>query len=469
MTAFPRRARPEKAALGRALEALSATFGDRFTVNETLCRQHGNQLSEVPNEPPDAVVFPETAEEIAALVRICAAERVPIIPFGAGTSFEGHVNAPYGGVSLDTSRMKAIRAVHASDLDVVVEPGVTRNELDRELRGRGLFFPIDPGADATLGGMAATRASGTNAVRYGTMKDNVLAMTVVLASGEVIRTGSRARKSSAGYDLTRLMIGSEGTLGVIADLTLRVRGLPESIVAAACPFPDVRSACETVIAIMQAQVPVARLELLDTLQVRACRAYSKLDLPDAPMLFVEFHGSAAATEDAARAFAELSRDYGTGEIARAAHPEDRSRLWKARHDAYWAARALRPTAKGVSTDVCVPISELADCVEETHQDALTSAILAPIVGHVGDGNFHVMPLIDFEDPAEVARGRAFIDRLVRRALDHGGTSTGEHGLGQTGLRYFEWESDAAAREAMRAIKRALDPQDILNPGKAPGM
>ena len=468
MSAFPRRARPEPAALARALELLRAKFGERFNVNETIRRQHGNLLSEVPNQPPDAVVFPETAQEIAAIVRICAAEDTPVIPFGVGTSFEGHVNAPFGGVSLDTSRMKAVRAVHADDLDVIVEPGVTRNELNRELQSHGLFFPIDPGADATLGGMAATRASGTNAVRYGTMKDNVLAMTVVLASGEIIHTGSRARKSSAGYDLTRLMIGSEGTLGVIADLTLRVQGLPEAIVAAVCPFPGVRSACETVIATMQAQIPVARLELLDALQVAACRAYSKLDLPDAPMLFVEFHGSPAATEDAARAFAELARENGAGEIARAIHPEDRSRLWKARHDAYWAARALRPAAKGVSTDVCVPISELAACVEETRQDALAAGILAPIVGHAGDGNFHVMPLIDFEDAGEVARGQAFIDRLVRRALDHGGTSTGEHGLGQTGLRYFEWENDPGARAAMRAIKQALDPRDILNPGKLPG-
>jgi D-lactate dehydrogenase (cytochrome) len=468
MTGFPRRARADDMSLARALGRLSSEFADRFTTNESLRRQHGNQLSEVPNAPPDAVVFPRSTEEIAAIVRICGAEDVPIIPFGVGTSFEGHINAPFGGVSLDTSLMKAVKAIHAADLDVFVEAGVTRNELNQELKSHGLHFPIDPGADATLGGMAATRASGTNAVRYGTMKDNVLDMTVVLASGETIRTGTRARKSSAGYDLTRLMIGSEGTLGLIADLTLRVQGLPEAIVAAVCPFPSVRAACEAVIETMQAQIPVARIELLDALQVSACRAYSKLDLPDAPMLFVEFQGSPIATEDAAEAFATIARDHGAKDLARAARPEDRTRLWKARHDAYWAARALRPSAKGVSTDVCVPISELAATVEETRQDALASGILAPIVGHVGDGNFHVMPLIDFDNPQEVERGQAFIDRLVRRALDHGGTSTGEHGLGETGLKYFAWEWSAATREAMRAIKRALDPNDILNPGKLPG-
>jgi D-lactate dehydrogenase (cytochrome) len=462
--AMPReQVRPE--ALAAVLSRLGPRFGDRLSVNPSLRAQHGNTLSEVPNQPPDAVVFPESTEEVAEIVRACAADRVPVIPFGAGTSFEGHVNAPFGGVSLDTSRMKRIVAVHAEDLDVVVEAGVTREELNRALRSSGLFFPVDPGADASLGGMAATRASGTNAVRYGTMRDAVLSLVAVLSDGEIVRTASRARKSSAGYDLTRLLVGSEGTLGVITELTLRVHGLPEAIAGGLAPFPSVKAACNAVIALIQIGVPVARIELLDEVQVRACRAYSKVDLPDSPVLFVEFHGTPAAVAAEAARFGEVAAGFGGGPFTVATRPEERTRLWQARRDAYWAARALRPAAKGISTDVCVPISRLADCVEETRADAAAHGILAPIVGHVGDGNFHAMPLIDVADPDEVAAGQAFVDRLVARALAAGGTSTGEHGIGQSGRRYLAAECDAAALGLMQAVKHALDPGNIMNPGK----
>ena len=450
------------------LARLRDRFGDRLSENPSLREQHGNTLSEVPNQPPDAVVFPTSTEEVAEIVRTCAVHRVPVIPFGTGTSFEGHVNAPFGGVSVDTARMKRIIAVDEADLDVRVEAGVTRAELNNAIRDRGLFFPIDPGTDASLGGMAATRASGTNAVRYGTMKDNVLSLTAVLASGEVLRTGARARKSSAGYDLTRLIVGSEGTLGVITELTLRLHGLPEAIAGGVSAFPSVRAACEAVIATIQMAIPIARIELLDEVQARACRAYSKLDLPDGALLFLEFHGSPAGVAEQSARFAEIAAAFGGGRFEWATRPEERSRLWQARHNAYWAARALRPEAKGISTDVCVPVSSLADCVEATRADAAAHGLVAPIVGHVGDGNFHVLPLIDFADPAEVATGRAFVDRLVRRAIDCGGTSTGEHGVGQSGLRYLEWEFGGPALQAMRAIKRALDPHDIMNPGKLPG-
>jgi D-lactate dehydrogenase (cytochrome) len=463
-----RHRRVARGALAATTAVLRGRFGSAFSENATICRQHGNSLSEIANQPPNAVVFPESTEEVVEVVRACATHRVPVIPFGTGTSFEGHVNAPFGGVSIDTSRMKRTIAVNADDLDVTVEAGVTREELNRAIRDRGLFFPIDPGADASLGGMAATRASGTNAVRYGTMKDSVLALTVVLPSGEVAHTGTRARKSSAGYDLTRLMVGSEGTLGVITELTLKVHGLPEEIGGGVCAFSSVRAACDAVIATIQSGIPVARIELLDEVQTRACRAYSKLDLPDGPLLFLEFHGTRAAVVEQSDRFAELAQEFGGGPFVWAMRAEERTRLWQARHDAYWAARALRPEAKGISTDVCVPISRLAECVEETKADAESRGLVAPIVGHVGDGNFHVMPLIDFANAAEVEAGLAFVDRLVRRAIDFGGTSTGEHGIGQSGLKYLPWEFDPPALRAMAAIKKALDPHDIMNPGKLPG-
>ena len=452
-------------AIRTALAQLSATFGERLTESKTVRIQNGNQLSEVVNQPPDAVLFPETTNEVAAAVRVCAALRVAIIPLGVGSSFEGHVNAPFGGVSIDTSRMKRIIAVHTDDLDCVIEAGATRTELNSHLRDSGLFFPIDPGADASLGGMVATRASGTNAVRYGTMKDNVLALTIVLPDGRVTRTGKRARKSSAGYDLMRLIVGSEGTLAVITEITLCLAGIPEEISGGVCPFPSVEAACEAVITTIQAEISVARVELMDELHVRACNVHSKLDLPETPLLFLEFHGSTAGVAEQSARFDEIAADAGGGPFTWATKPEERTRLWQARHNAYWASRALRPTAKGISTDVCVPISQLALCVAETEADIAASGLLAPIVGHFGDGNFHVMPLIDFNDPIEVERGYAFIDRLVQRALAHGGTSTGEHGIGQSNRKYMSLEHDSTALDMMRAVKQAIDPDHIMNPGK----
>jgi len=458
-------ARPNPEMLAAALSALRARFGERLAEGEAIRQQHGNQLSEVPNQPPDAVLFPETTAEVCEAVRVCAKHRIPIIPFGVGSSFEGHINAPFGGLSIDMSRMKRIVALNAGDLDCTVEAGVTRTELNNHLRATGLFFPIDPGADASLGGMAATRASGTNAVRYGTMRDNVLALTIVLPDGGTSRTGTRARKSSAGYDLTRLIVGSEGTLAVITEITLKLSGIPEEIAGGVCPFPSIGAACDAVIATIQAGIPVARIELLDELQVQACNAYSRLDLPQKPLLFLEFHGSAGGVAEQSRRFDEIAAEFGGGPFDWATRSEDRSRLWRARHDAYWAGRALRPTAKGISTDVCVPISQLAACIAETKADIAQSGLMAPIVGHVGDGNFHVMPLIDFSKPAEVEQGRAFIDRLVKRALAHGGTSTGEHGIGQSNRQYLEWEFDRPALALMRSIKCAIDPDNIMNPGK----
>ncbi|MGA8654461.1 MAG: FAD-linked oxidase C-terminal domain-containing protein [Xanthobacteraceae bacterium] len=458
-------ARPGPDAIAAALSQLRARFGERLAEGEAIRRQHGNQLSEVPNEPPDAVVFPESTAEVADAVRISAKHRIPIIPFGVGSSFEGHINAPFGGLSIDTARMKRITGVRASDLDCTVEAGVTRTELNQHLRATGLFFPIDPGADASIGGMAATRASGTNAVRYGTMRDNVLALTIVLPNGSVSRTGTRARKSSAGYDLTRLIVGSEGTLAVITEITLRLSGIPEEISGGVCPFPSIEAACNAVIATIQTGIPVARIELMDELQVRACNAYSRLDLPETPLLFLEFHGSAAGVREQSTRFNDIAAEFGGGPFDWATRAEDRSRLWQARHDAYWAGRALRPTAKGISTDVCVPISQLAACVAETKSDIAASGLVAPIVGHAGDGNFHVLPLIDFSDRAEVDRGHAFVDRLVKRALAFGGTSTGEHGIGQSNRKYLMQEFDEAAIGLMRAVKRAVDPDNIMNPGK----
>jgi D-lactate dehydrogenase (cytochrome) len=458
-------ARPSPAALSETLAALRARLGERFSDVQAVREQHGNMLSEVPNQPPDAVVFPKTTDEVAEIVRVCAARRVPVIAFGTGTSFEGHLNAPFGGVSVDTSLMKQVLEVNADDLDCRVEAGVTREELNAAVRTSGLFFPIDPGANASLGGMTATRASGTNAVRYGTMRDAVLSLTVVMADGSVAVTGSRARKSSAGYDMTRLMIGSEGTLGIITEIGLKLWGLPEEISASVCGFETIKNACDAVILTIQSGIPVARIEFLDALQVKACNTYSKLDLPETPVLFLEFHGSPASVAEQAQRFSEIAGEFGGRQIAQATRPEDRTRLWKARHDAYWAARALRPTAKGISTDVCVPISRLADCVEATKADAESCGLLAPIVGHVGDGNFHVMPLVDFSDAIEVAKGRAFVDRLVERSVSLGGTITGEHGIGQSNARYMPLEFSDIMLSKMQAVKQALDPDGIMNPGK----
>jgi len=444
--------------------ALAARFGDRFSRSQALREQHANTLTWLKTEPPDAVLFAETEAEISEVVKLCAGARVPVIPFGTGTSLEGHVNAPYGGISLDLSRMNRILAVHEADLDCVVEPGVTRKQLNEHLRGLGLFFPVDPGADASLGGMAATRASGTNAVRYGTMRDAVLGLTAVLADGGVIKTGGRARKSSAGYDLTRLMIGSEGTLGVITSLTLKLYGIPETILSAVCPFASIEGACNATIAALQMGLPLARIELADEVQIRACNAYSHLDLAEQPTLFLEFHGTASGAREQVEAFAEIAKAEGGGEYRWAERQEDRTRLWQARHDAYWAARALKPGAEVLSTDVCVPISALAACVSATRQDIDRLGLLAPIVGHVGDGNFHVMPLIDPASAEERRKVQGFLDRLIDRALGFEGTCTGEHGVGQGKIRYLAQEHGPGV-EVMVAIKKALDPLNILNPGK----
>jgi len=444
---------------------LAARFGNRLVTSEAVRAQHGHTLTWTANQPPDAVVFAERTEDVVDAVKLCAKHDAPIIAFGVGTSLEGHLNAPHGGVSIDVSRMNRVLEVHAEDLDCVVEPGVTRKALNDYLRDTGLFFPIDPGADASIGGMTATRASGTNAVRYGTMKDNVLSLKVVTADGAIVQTASRAKKSSAGYDLTRLFVGSEGTLGVIAEITLRLYGAPEAMSAGHCPFKTVRVACDAVIATIQSGVPVARIELLDALQVKACNAYSKLSLPETPMLFVEFHGTPASVAEQSRLFGEIAAEFDGGPFVWATKPEERSKLWQARHDVYWATLLLRPGAKLFATDVCVPISRLADCVEETQRDIEESGLVAPIVGHVGDGNFHTSPLIDVDDPEDVARGEAFSHRLVRRALAMGGTCTGEHGVGQKKAPYLEEEHSAATLDLMRRVKAAFDPRNLMNPGK----
>jgi D-lactate dehydrogenase (cytochrome) len=443
---------------------LAARFGERFSRSQALREQHANTLTWLKVQPPDAVLFAESTEDVAEAVKACAAARVPVIPFGTGTSLEGHLNAPQGGLSLDLSRMDSILAVHAADLDCVVEPGVTRKQLNEHLRDTGLFFPVDPGADASLGGMAATRASGTNAVRYGTMRDLVLGLTAVLADGRVVMTGGRARKSSAGYDLTRLLVGSEGTLGIITSLTLKLYGIPEAILAGMCAFESLEGACNATIAALQMGLPLARIELLDEVQIRGCNAYSNLSLPETPTLLLEFHGSEAGTREQVEIFAAIAREEGGGELEWAGRQEDRNRLWQARHDAYWAARGLRPGADLIATDVCVPISALAACVAETKQDIDRLGLLAPVVGHVGDGNFHVMPLIDPEDQGERARVQEFLDRLVERALRFEGTCTGEHGVGQGKMAYLAAEHGLGV-DVMIAIKKALDPLNILNPGK----
>ena len=456
-------------AIEAAVAALAAKFGNRLVTSRAVREQHANTTSWIANEPPDAVVFPQATDDVQDIVRICARLRVPVIPFGTGTSLEGHINAPYGGVSIDFRDMNRVLAVNAQDLDCVVEPGITRKQLNEHLRDQGLFFPLDPGADASLGGMAATRCSGTNAVRYGTMKDNVLALKVVLANGELMTTARRAKKSAAGYDLTRLIVGAEGTLGVITELTLKLSGIPEAISAGVCPFPSVEAACNAAIVTIQSGVPVARIELLDELQVKATNLYSKLALPEVPMLFVEFHGSPAGVAEQAERFGEIARDLAGGPFEWATKPEDRSRLWQARHDAYWAARGLRPGAQALATDVCVPISRLAECVTAAQHEVAELGLVAPILGHVGDGNFHLSLLVDMSDAAEVKAAKTLCERLVERALAMDGTCTGEHGVGQGKMKYLAGELGSPALAAMAAIKRALDPDDIMNPGKIVAM
>ncbi len=450
--------------IGTALLRLKELFGDRLATSAAVREQHGHTTTWIPNQPPDAVLFAEAGADVVEAVRICAAHDVPVIPFGTGSSLEGHLNAPAGGLSIDLSRMNRVIAVHPEDLDVVVEAGITRKDLNRQLREHGVFFPIDPGADASIGGMAATRASGTNAVRYGTMKDNVVNVTAVMADGSLIRTARRAKKTSAGYDLTRLLVGSEGTLGIITELTLRLHGLPPAISAAVCSFPTVQDACNTVIATIQYGLPVARIELMDELQVRACNLYSKLDLPERPTLFLEFHGTESGVAEQAEAFGEIAAENGGGNFRWEAREEDRNRLWQARHDAYWAVRTLRPGGSVLATDVCVPISRLAEAVAEARADCERLGLIAPIVGHVGDGNFHLSVLVDTDDTEEVRAVETLLGRLAERAIAMDGTCTGEHGVGQGKMGYLEYELGPAL-DVMRVIKKALDPRNIMNPGK----
>lgn len=446
------------------MDVLKQQFGDRFQTSASVREQHGHTTTWIANQMPDAVVFAKSTEEVSDIVKACAAHKVPVIAFGTGTSLEGHVNAAAGGISIDLSQMNKIIQVHSEDLDCVIQPGVTREDLNTHLRDQGLFFPIDPGANASLGGMAATRASGTNAVRYGTMKDNVLALEAVMADGRIIRTAQRAKKSSAGYDLTRLLVGSEGTLGIITEITLKLQGIPEAISSARCSFPSVDAACQTVMQVIQFGIPVARIELLDTLQVQACNAYSGLDLPETPLLLLEFHGSDAGVVEQAETFGAIAEEFGGTGYTATTSTEERNALWKARHNAYWASLGLRPGAKGISTDVCVPISRLAEIVVAAQERLEELGFLAPIVGHVGDGNFHSLVLVDENSPEEMAKAEGYVSWLAETAISMDGTCTGEHGIGQGKMPYLVKELGEAT-DVMIAIKRALDPDNILNPGK----
>lgn len=447
-----------------ASEILKQRFGDRFHTGDSIREQHAHTLTYLQNQPPDAVVFAQSADDIKWIVQVCAEHCCPIIPFGAGSSLEGQLNAPAGGVSIDLSQMNEVLEVHAEDLTVTVQPGITRKALNTYLRDTGLFFPIDPGADASLGGMASTRASGTNAVRYGTMKDNVLCLRAVMADGREINTASRAKKTSAGYDLTRLLVGSEGTLGVISELTLKLHGVPESIVGGICHFPTIAAACDAAIQTIQYGIPIARIELLDAVQIKACNAYSKLDLAESPTMFVEFHGSEASTAEQSALFGEIVSDCGGFDFQWTDDEAARNKLWQARHDSYWAARGLRPSADAIVTDACVPISRLAECVEETREDIESNNLLAPIVGHVGDGNFHTLVLVDSDNEEELQQAKAFAGRLSARAIAMGGTCTGEHGIGQGKKGYLRDELGDAV-DFMAMIKTAIDPDNIMNPGK----
>jgi D-lactate dehydrogenase (cytochrome) len=446
------------------IDILANRFGDRLSTNRTVRSQHANITAWHPATAPDAVVFARTTEEVSEVLKLCNEHKVPVIPFGTGTSLEAGVNAPFGGISLDLSQMNAILRVNEEDMDCVVQAGVTRKQLNTDLRSTGLFFPIDPGADASIGGMASTRASGTSAVRYGTMKDNILGLTVVMPDGTICKTGTRARKSSAGYDMTRLFIGAEGTLGVITELTVRLHGIPAHTAVAVCAFPTLRAACDTVIAAIRFGLRVERIELMDDLQVRACNAYSGLTMQERPTLFVEFGGSETVVNDQLETFRELAGEFGSLTFEDASAPDERQRLWTARHDVYWACLQLRPGTKFLATDVCVPISRLADCMVETHEDIAATGLVAPIVGHVGDGNFHASVMADTENPEEMERIKAFIDRLNSRAIAMDGTCTGEHGIGEGKRRFLRQELGVTV-DYMRLVKRAFDPNNIMNPGK----
>jgi D-lactate dehydrogenase (cytochrome) len=446
------------------IAALKQRLGDRLSTSAAVCDQHGKDESYHQPHAPDAVAFVQSTDEVVEIVKLCAQYKSPIIPFGTGTSLEGHVAALKGGICIDLSQMNRILRVGAEDLDATVEAGVTRKQLNEYLRDTGLFFPVDPGADASLGGMASTRASGTNAVRYGTMRENVLALTVVLPDGRVIRTSRRPRKSAAGYDLTRLFVGSEGTLGVITDVTVRLYGIPEAISAAVCAFPTIADAVNTVILTIQSGIPVARIELLDEPQMEAINKYSKLDHKVAPTLFFEFHGTTAGVAEQVELVKDIAAEHGGDDFRWAASQEERSKLWQARHDAYYAALALRPGSKGWATDVCVPISRLADCIAETKIDLAQSSIPSALAGHVGDGNFHLIFMIDPNRPEEIDEASRLNDRMVTRALAMDGTCTGEHGIGY-GKMDFLFAEHGEAVDVMASIKRAIDPDNLMNPGK----
>ena len=447
------------------IHALQQQFQQRFSQGESHRLQHGRDESVHAPQPPDGVVMAESTEEVADVVRLCAAHGVPVIPYGVGSSVEGHVLATHGGISLDLSGMNRVLAIHAEDGDATVQAGVTRKQLNDALKGTGLFFPIDPGADATIGGMAATRASGTNAVRYGTMRDNVMATTTVLADGRIMKTGGRARKSSAGYDLTRLLVGSEGTLGIMTELTVKLYPIPEAISAAVCTFPSIEAAVQTVIQTIQLGVPVARIELLDALSLKAINLFSKTTLAEAPTLFFEFHGSPAGVEEQAQTVQAIADDLGGANFEWATRPEDRTRLWQGRHDAYFACLQLKPGCRCFPTDVCVPISRLAECIAATNEDIAQVSIPIALFGHVGDGNFHLVVLVDTDNAKEMEEAAWISRRVVERAIAMEGTCTGEHGIGLGKKKYLIAEHGEVAVEVMRAVKAALDPRNLLNPGK----
>ncbi|HYB55566.1 MAG TPA: FAD-linked oxidase C-terminal domain-containing protein [Alphaproteobacteria bacterium] len=447
-----------------AAHELKALLGERFTTAMAVRQLHGKDESSFRPAPPDAVAYAHSTEEVSEIVKLCARHKVPVIPFGTGTSLEGHVLAIKGGLCIDLSQMNKVLRVSAEDLDCTVQAGVTRKQLNQHIRDTGLFFPIDPGADASLGGMAATRASGTNAVRYGTMRENVLALTVVLPDGRIVRTARRARKSAAGYDLTRLFVGSEGTLCVITEVTLRLYGIPEAILAAVCPFPSLDAAVRTVIQTIQMGIPIARIELIDPHAMRAINRYSKLDYPESFTLFFEFHGSESGVKEQVETVQAIAGERGANDFRWAARPEDRSKLWQARHDLYFASLNLRPGCRGLSTDVCVPISRLADCILETYEDISKASMPITLVGHVGDGNFHLLFLIDPESEAERHEAETLNERMVMRALAMDGTCTGEHGIGMGKMDFLVAEHGEAV-SVMRQLKRAIDPDDLMNPGK----
>jgi len=446
------------------ISQIRGLVGDRISTSDSVLHDHGQDEGWQPVEAPDAVVFANSTEEVAEIVNICRGKGTPIIPYGAGTSIEGQVHAAQGGICLDVGGMNKILKVNAEDLDCTVQPGVRRKQLNNHLRDTGLFFPIDPGADASIGGMTATRASGTNAVRYGTMRENVMSLTAVLPSGEIIRTARRARKSSAGYDLTRLFVGSEGTLGIITEITLRLYGIPENISAAVVPFDSVEGAVETVICIIQSGIPIARIELLDDVQIDAINKYSNMKHPVKPTLFMEFHGTDSAVAEQVELVRAFGEEFGGGDFEWSGRLEDRNRLWQARHDVAYACKAMRPGCEIWATDVCVPISRLAECIAETRKDLEGATIPAPISGHVGDGNFHLCFVIDPNNPEEFSEADALNDRLIHRALAMDGTCTGEHGVG-LGKRKYLYKEHGAGVEVMAALKAAIDPENIMNPGK----